>query len=370
MAAPVIANSAALAIDLGAAFAYRIPAPGATSWGASGLPDGIVLDTVTGEMSGRPTSIGEYLTTLTATNGDGDSEPVQLAIGVIAPSADVASMDLLLDFDIATRRVKRHGGEFGEPIFLGCSNDQVRCAVGLVDEAGVLQPVGPSAILLSVQEAIGDPAVDLNTGTEITTVGVGAGTRYRIIADLANTTLAGIVDGQEVLLPAQIEVRYPDASESDAADVSASVTMTLTTHDTNYTEDLVLLNVARAGTYTLTISATLAGYTGISYVINLRLEAAGSGLAVASVSGEYFDSATNSGTVLVVSSNPLATSITWSGGNLVASIISASLGFAPGAPLAPVITGLLEAVSVTPVQLPLTSRRWQALIEGDISSAS
>ena len=56
----------------GVAFSYVIAGTGGpTSFGASGLPAGLSLNTASGLISGTPTTAGTYTVTLSATNAAG-----------------------------------------------------------------------------------------------------------------------------------------------------------------------------------------------------------------------------------------------------------------------------------------------------------
>lgn len=365
MAAPEISLSQqAIAIEQGAAFALRLVAPGATSWSASGLPDGLTIDTSTGEISGNPTTIQEKVALITATNADGSSSPAQLALGIVAPSGSPASLDLRLNMDAETGKVTRVGGDAAEVIYLGSVGDLRPVALGVTRD-GVLQPVGPTGVTLSVWQNRDESPADLNTDTEFVTVGSGTSTRYRIQADLTGSVVTAAAD-EESGMQAQIEWQVPDQVDSSIDPVTATDTFALAELATDYRKTLTF-PVAEAGTYQIVLETVLASYTFADITIDLRLETSGGGLAIASKSSDVvFVASTYSGTTLAISISPLSEQLTYAGGELTLDVDAQMLGADAGTP-APVITGTLSAVSVTPATLTMTSRPFTVVVENQIS---
>jgi hypothetical protein len=68
---------------VGLPFTYQIVASESpTSYAASGLPDGLVLDAAAGVISGVPSASGTFPVTLTASNASGDGTlPLSLSVG-------------------------------------------------------------------------------------------------------------------------------------------------------------------------------------------------------------------------------------------------------------------------------------------------
>src|SRR5438034_1868994 len=69
---PVITSPGTATGTVGVAFSYQITATNnPTSYGASGLPPGLTVNTATGLISGTPTTAGTYPVTISASNSGG-----------------------------------------------------------------------------------------------------------------------------------------------------------------------------------------------------------------------------------------------------------------------------------------------------------
>jgi len=100
---PTITVSGPASATAQESFTYQIQANNnPTSYGASGLPEGLSVNTTTGVVSGTPTTPGSYTVGLTASNATGDGTAT-LTINVQAnPNAPVITSNLLATGQIET----------------------------------------------------------------------------------------------------------------------------------------------------------------------------------------------------------------------------------------------------------------------------
>ncbi len=86
--APVITSPGTASGTGGQPFSYQITATNSpASFGATGLPPGVSVNTTTGLVSGTPTASGTFNATVSATNVTGTgSQPVTITIGLVAPA--------------------------------------------------------------------------------------------------------------------------------------------------------------------------------------------------------------------------------------------------------------------------------------------
>jgi hypothetical protein len=70
--APVITSATTASGTVGTTFSYQITATNSpTSYGATGLPGGLTVNSTTGLISGTPTASGTSTVTVSATNSSG-----------------------------------------------------------------------------------------------------------------------------------------------------------------------------------------------------------------------------------------------------------------------------------------------------------
>ncbi len=85
-ATPVLQRPDSVGLQLGESLDYRLVAIGASTFAAQGLPPGVTINAATGALTGKPTELGTYRVTVTATNAEGSANGT-LTIAVVAPDA-------------------------------------------------------------------------------------------------------------------------------------------------------------------------------------------------------------------------------------------------------------------------------------------
>jgi hypothetical protein len=88
---PTITSPLSATAKAGQPFAYKITgANSPSSYEAIGLPAGLTVNTITGEINGKPSLTGTFLVNLYATNGGGTGR-AELSIDVIPPPPVITS---------------------------------------------------------------------------------------------------------------------------------------------------------------------------------------------------------------------------------------------------------------------------------------
>ncbi len=94
---PVINSPLTASARVNAPFTYQITATSSpTSFSASGLPAGLVIDPASGLITGAPSVTGVFGVTLAATNATGPGQPATLTLTVLAPPPVVTSSTVAL----------------------------------------------------------------------------------------------------------------------------------------------------------------------------------------------------------------------------------------------------------------------------------
>ena len=153
--APAITSSTSASGKVGTAFSYQITATNSpTSYGASGLPAGLSVNTGTGLISGTPTTVGTSSVTLSATNSSGTGNAtLTLTITSTSPaitSATTASgtVGSAFSYQITATNSPTSYGASGLPAGLS-----VNTGTGLI--SGTPTAAGTSSVTLSATNSSG-----------------------------------------------------------------------------------------------------------------------------------------------------------------------------------------------------------------------
>lgn len=263
-----------------------------TEWSATPLPAGISIDEETGVITGTPTASGLVSTTITATNGDGTSDPVTLVWNVQAqPTGAGEWSDLELDFDLVTRRVTIPGVETqpGQPLFSVARDDKFNILLG-VRKWGVLRDVKPGSENVGVKLALKEFAPELNltvagAAAAPTKVGTGDLTRFRTPVWLDPESWAVLADYEgdrktSLIAVGELELTVgtpPDLYDETETDDEIELYGGLGGYlDNAFETTLVFTGLpATAGaSYTLAISLVVTGRPGQNVGLNFTLDLA------------------------------------------------------------------------------------------------
>lgn len=213
MPSPVIdPRTSILSIAEGGAFNFR---PAATnspaSWAASGLPDGLSINTSTGAITGTVTAeSGIYHVTLTATNGSGTGELVLVIPVFVSPDVITGELTVEINVDIITGAVTVVGmvGAELSPPTTEQRDDGLRRAVMLVKDGdrfpvsigftrdGVLQDLDLATLRMKAKEFEPEGALNL-LDDNFEKVGEGASTRYKSVINVEHDQFAAILSNYE-----------------------------------------------------------------------------------------------------------------------------------------------------------------------------
>jgi len=251
-APPVITSSLTAAGQVGVAFSYQITATNnPTSFGATGLPAGLTINTSTGLISGTPTTAGTYTVTISATNAGGTGNATLTL--TIKPAPPVITSSLT-----ATGQV---GVAFSYTITATNSPTSYN-ATGL-----------PTGLNTNTSTGVisGTPAAGTDTGSP-----------YSVIISATNAGGTGSATLTLTINPATPVIQPPFTATGQVG-VAFSYQITATNNPTSFnatglpagltvnkSTGLISGTPTTAGTYTVTISATNAGGTG-SHTLTLTI---------------------------------------------------------------------------------------------------
>jgi hypothetical protein len=153
--APVITSATTVNATVGVAFNYQITATNSpTSFGASGLPSGLTLNSTTGLISGTPTTAGNSTVTISATNARGTGTAI-LFISVKPPAPVItsattvnATVGVAFNYQITATNNPTSFGASGLPAGLSFNS-----TTGLI--SGIPTATGNASVTISATNAGG-----------------------------------------------------------------------------------------------------------------------------------------------------------------------------------------------------------------------
>jgi hypothetical protein len=210
MAIPVIVQTTSvLAYQKGEFFVFQPAATNTpTAWAATGLPAGLDIDPGTGRIDGAATEPGVYNVKLTASNGDGVSEPLFLAIGIesvdFTPDASIE-----LNVNLQDGSVSVPGNATGAMVFAK-RGDVLIFSIGFT-KGGNLQTIPLALLNLGVKEFEPEQLLVVSDGL-YTHVGSYDTSRYQIVVRLTdeifNAILSSYEGDNDTYFDARAELRF------------------------------------------------------------------------------------------------------------------------------------------------------------------
>ena len=248
VAPPSITSGGTANATAGAAFSYQIAATNSPfSFGASGLPTGLTMNTISGLISGTPTQAGTFNVTVSATNSVGTGSAlltltVNLAVPAITSAATAnGTVGSAFSYQITAANLPTSFGASGLPTGL-----TVNTASGLI--SGTLTETGVSTVTLSATNSAGTGTAPLTLTvtavpaiTSANTANGMVGTLFSYQITATNTPIGFGASG----LPTGLSVNAASGLISGTPSGTGVSTVTLSA-----------TNSAGTGTATLTLTIT------------------------------------------------------------------------------------------------------------------
>ena len=284
--APVITSGVAVSITVGVGYSYSITASNTpVSYGATGLPSGLSINTSTGVISGMPTTIGVSDVTISATNSGGTGTTT-LIITIInaVPTAPVISgstsisgtVSTSVSYTITASNSPTSYGATGLPTGLS-----INTSTGVI--SGTPTSSGTSNVAISAINAGGtgtktltitiNPLAPVISSNSTATGTTGAAFSYTITASNtpASYSATGLPSGLSINTSTGVITGTPTASSTSSVAINATnaggtgtKTLTITI---NPPAPVISSNGSASGTtgvafsYTITASNTPTSYS-------------------------------------------------------------------------------------------------------------
>ena len=247
VSAPVINSATSATGTVGTAFSYQITATNSpTSFGATNLPNGLSVSSITGLISGTPTAVGTSMVTISATNAGGTgSATLTLTINpappvITSPTSATGTVGTAFSYQITATNSPTSFGATNLPNGLSVSG-----TTGLI--SGTPTAVGVSSVTISATNAGGtgsatltltiNPAHPVITSATSATGTVGTAFSYQITATNSPISFGAmnLPNGLSVSGTTGLISGTPTAVETSMVTISAtnaggtgSATLTLT----------------------------------------------------------------------------------------------------------------------------------------------
>jgi hypothetical protein len=193
MPTPVISNTTSvLGYRKGQYFEYQMAATNTpTSWDAAGLPSGMTINN-SGKISGTATAAGVYLIKVTATNGDGASTPLEVAMGIEDANYNdglgiEVNIDLLSGSVSVPGITPTSGQNASQAVMFLKHGDKAFLDIGFF-KGTEMQSMAVASIVMNIREFDGETILVESNG-DVRSMGTSDKQRYRILVDLDNEAL-------------------------------------------------------------------------------------------------------------------------------------------------------------------------------------
>lgn len=193
MAIPVISTTTSvLGYRKGQYFEYQMQATNApTAWNATGLPSGMTIDS-SGLVSGTATAAGVYLIKFTASNSNGSSTPLEVAMG-IEDSNYNDGLGIEVNIDLLSGSVSvpgitpSSGQNASQATMFLKHGDKAFLDLGFF-KGTELQSMAVAEIVMNIREFDGETVLVQSNGL-VQSIGTSDRQRYRIVVDLETDEL-------------------------------------------------------------------------------------------------------------------------------------------------------------------------------------
>lgn len=239
--APVITSGAANG-TYGTGFAYTIAATGSpTSYGATGLPDGLTVNTTSGDITGTPATNGIFNVILSATDAAGN-------VGGVTNAFTIAKAALTATADNKSRYFNQPNPALTGSLTGNVSGDNL--SVSYSTSATPSSPAGGYDIVPTINDPhgrLGNYSVTINNGTLTVTVAAPA-------IQLATNSVHYTIGRAPAVLAPQAEFSAPSSpsfngglltmtiisnlAATDVLGVTTNGLLTATTNDASYNGNL------------------------------------------------------------------------------------------------------------------------------------